>query len=193
MSKQANFCISCNAQTIERRLINKRHFFYCRSCGKTNPYAFTVGGEEKQGKSKKGKKMHYTIAAILKDKDKVLVMNRTYYAFGWAGVAGHLHEGEKPVPALKREIEEETGLKASGLKKVYHEEIDGNRCSRGVSVHDWTLYEAKAKGKPKKNDEASEMKWVNKTELAKLELEPVWAHLFKKMGYLKEQKLKVKR
>ena len=134
------------------------------------------------------------IDSIVKDKEKILLMDRTFHPFGWAAVAGHLHEGEKPVPAIKREVEEETGLKVSSLKKVRHETVANfPPCSRGVKAHDWVIYEAKAKGKLKKNEEASAMKWFKPEDLPKLKLEPVWEYFFKKLGYLKEQKLKGKK
>ena len=180
-----SICISCNAQTIERRLVGKRHLFYCRTCGKTNPYTFTAGGQTKEGKAKNGVKKHYGVGVIIKEKGKILVFDRTFFPFGWACVAGHVREGDTPEETARREVTEETGLKVTKLKKLFRKEMIGNRCSRGVSVHDWTVFEAKAKGKIKKGHEASETRWVEPKALAKLKLEPVWETFFKKLKYIK--------
>ena len=60
---------------------------------------------------------------VLYDKDnKVLFLKRANYIkkFGgeWDLPGGHVHEGEDLIDGLKREVEEETGLKLQKVKKI---------------------------------------------------------------------------
>lgn len=179
--KPVSICVNCGSTAIERRLSNQRVFFYCRNCEKTLPFTLVKGGELKTGKAKSGELKHYTVGAIIERDGKLLLFERSFYPFGFASPAGHLHKGEEIEEALKREIEEETGLKATSLKKLLHEEVQGNKCSYGVNVHEWHLFQAKCSGKVKKSDEAVSMDWYDRKDLEKLKLEPVWSYFFKKL------------
>jgi len=71
--------------------------------------------EPKSGKSSKGKEMHYSVGALVKKEDKYLLIDRMNPPLGFAGLAGHIDEGEDAVNALKREVEE--GIKFLIIKK----------------------------------------------------------------------------
>jgi ADP-ribose pyrophosphatase YjhB (NUDIX family) len=73
----------------------------------------------KLGKSKNGKQMHYSVGAVIKRDGKYLLIDRKKPPLGFAGVAGHIDEGEDEIQALFREVEEESGLKIKEYKIAF--------------------------------------------------------------------------
>ena len=136
----------------------------------------------KQGKSKDGKPMHYSVGAVIKKDSKYLLIDRVKPPLGFAGLAGHIDEGENEVEALKREVEEESGLKIDNHKILFKEELDWNWCSKEVDVHYWYLFECNVSGVIKRNYvETKSIGWHTVDEIRKLKLEPVWNYWFKKL------------
>jgi 8-oxo-dGTP pyrophosphatase MutT (NUDIX family) len=126
--------------------------------------------------------MHYSVGALIKKDGKYLLIDRVQPPFGFAGIAGHIDEGENPEQALKREVEEESGLKIEKYKLLFEEELDWNWCSKGVGIHYWYLYECDVSGKIKENyTETKSIGWYSAEEIKKLKLEPVWEYWFKKI------------
>jgi len=139
----------------------------------------------KTGKSSKGKEMHYSVGVVIKKNEKYLLVDRRKKPLGFAGVAGHVDEGENETHALIREIKEESGLKVKSYRLIFEEEVEGNVCRRGVEVHYWWLYKVDAEGKLRlKPDEAKSIGWYSAEEIKKLKLEPVWEYWFKKLGVI---------
>jgi 8-oxo-dGTP pyrophosphatase MutT (NUDIX family) len=139
-------------------------------------------GVPKIGKSKNGKPMHYSVGAVIKRKNKYLLIDRKIPPFGFAGLAGHIDEGENEIEALFREIEEESGLKIKKYKLLFEEEIDWNWCNYGIGSHYWYLFECEVAGKLKPNyAEMKSISWYSPEEIKKLKLEPVWEYWFKKL------------
>ena len=136
----------------------------------------------KQGKSEDGKMMHYTVGAIIKKDDKYLLIDRVKPPLGFAGIAGHIDEGENEIQALKREIEEESGLEVDNYNLLFEEKIDWNECSRGIGVHYWYLFECNVSGEIKQNHiETKSIGWYSVDEIKKLKLEPAWEYWIKKL------------
>jgi len=67
-------------------------------------------------KDKVSKDKHFSVGALIKNKDKYLVINRNLYPPGYAGIAGHVQKNESIIEALKREVKEETGLEIDDLR-----------------------------------------------------------------------------
>lgn len=144
----------------------------------------------KEGISAEGKKMHYSVGALIRNKKgEILLLDRTKPPFGWAGPAGHVDKGERHQDAIRREVKEETGYKVTSIKKfLYEEEISGNRCNRGISTHYWHLYECRVTGKMKRNkSETKGLSWFSEDEILGLEIEPVWKHWFKRIGIINKE------
>lgn len=136
------------------------------------------------------KKRHFSVAALIKNKNKYLIINRNLYPPGYAGIAGHINKGENPSQALKREVKEETNYDIVSKKLLFHEIIEGNQCRTGIIVHEWYLYECKCKGKFKiyRREEKS-IGYCTKDQINKLykkkKLEPIWGYWFKKLKIIK--------
>src|SRR3989338_10969839 len=112
---------------------------------------------------------HLSVGAVIKNKNKYLIINRNLYPPGYASVAGHVNKGEKPEQALEREVKEETNYKILSKKLLFHQIIEGNECRTGFTKHEWHLYECKCKGRLKllKREEKS-IKYLTKEEINKI-------------------------
>ncbi|MFO8016845.1 MAG: NUDIX hydrolase [Candidatus Woesearchaeota archaeon] len=142
-------------------------------------------GVPKDGVSSDGRKMHYSVGAVIKQAGKYLLIDRAVEPFGFAGPAGHVDEGESPEDALKREVEEEVGLKIVKHGKLYEEEFDWNWCSKGVNTHYWYLFECDVEGELSRSfRETKSAGWYTEEEIKGLKLEPVWEHWFRRMGVI---------
>lgn len=139
----------------------------------------------KEKLNSKGILMHFSVGAVIKRDGKYLLIDRATFPWGFAGPAGHIDEGESPIESLKREIKEETGLKVANYKLLFEEELDWNKCSAGIQVHYWYLYECSAIGKLNRDiKETKSIGWYSVEEIKKLKLEPAWKYWFEKLGIL---------
>lgn len=142
-------------------------------------------GVPKISKTSGGKIMHYSVGALIEHHGKYLLIDRVQPPYGFAGIAGHVDEGEDEETALIREVKEESGLIVKGYRLLFEEEVSNNICSKGITVHYWYLYECKVSGKMQQNtNETKSIGWYSKEELKRLKLEPVWQYWFRKLGLL---------
>ena len=136
----------------------------------------------KRGKSKNGKLMHYSVGALVRKNNKYLLIDRVKPPLGFAGLAGHIDKGEDEIQAIRREVEEESGLKIDDYKILFEEELDWNVCSGGVGVHYWYLFKCNVSGEVKQNYiETKSIGWYSIDKIKKLKLEPVWEYWLKKL------------
>jgi len=138
----------------------------------------------KLGISSKGKPMHYSVGAIIKKKNKYLLIDRATPPFGFASVAGHVDENETPEIAIIREVKEESKLKIKNLKLLFEEECKNTCHKEKINVHYWYVYSCDFEGEPKKTKETKSIDWYSKEEIRKLKLEPIWEYFFKKLKVL---------
>jgi len=150
----------------------------------------TKGGEGPQpkvGVASDGRPMHYSVGAVIEDEQgRLLLMDRRFEPYGFASMAGHVDEGEDPLTALMREGLEELHTPLRDVVFIREEEVLWNRCWR-ADVHYWWLYQATVDSASVRIDphEAKGWGWIEREELPKVPLEPVWAHWLKLTGYLK--------
>lgn len=139
----------------------------------------------KEGKTKDGKPVHYSVGALIKRDGRYLLIDRTNIPFGFAGLAGHIDEGEDELTAVEREVKEESGLTIVRSTLLFEEELDWNRCGRNVSSHYWYLFACDVSGEPVLDpEEAVSMGWYTPEEIKKLVLEPAWEYWFKKLDII---------
>ena len=132
-----------------------------------------------------GRPMHYSVGALIEKDGKYLLIDRVKPPLGFAGLAGHVDEGETAIDALLREVKEESGLDVVEHTLLTEEEIGDNICSRGVPVHYWQVYRCKVSGEIKQNmAETKSIGWYSKEELSQLTLEPVWKYWFEKLNII---------
>lgn len=129
--------------------------------------------------------MHYSVGALIEKNGKILLIDRVKPPFGFAGIAGHVDEGENELDALYREVREESGLTVLSYELVAEELIPWNECRRGIKGHYWYLYKCTTRGRIKRNvKETNLIKWYSRKDIKNLKLEPVWEHWFKKLGII---------
>ncbi|MCL5733938.1 MAG: NUDIX hydrolase [Patescibacteria group bacterium] len=138
--------------------------------------------EPKIGKTPDGKQMHFSVGAVIERDGKYLLIDRAIFPYGFAGVAGHVDEGENEKQALIREVKEEINLDVEKAELLLEEELDWNKCSRGITSHYWYVYHCSVSGESKRNErETKSAGWYKKEEIKNLKLEPVWEYWFKKL------------
>lgn len=129
-----------------------------------------------------GKRIHYSVGALIERRGKYLMIDRATPPLGLAGPAGHVDEGENEMVALFREIEEEVGLKITKATILFEEFVPWNWCNKGVTGHYWRLYRCSVTGKTKRSHrETKSAGWYTREEIAKHELEPAWKYWFEKL------------
>ncbi|MDP1690230.1 MAG: NUDIX hydrolase [bacterium] len=146
-------------------------------------------------KSKDGRPMHDSVGAIIKDgQGRYFLMDRKYEPYGFAGMAGHVDEGEQPLEALMREGREELHTDLRDVVLLREEEVPWNFCWK-APVHYWRLYQATVDPALVNVDshEARRSGWFTKEEIwaatyvregveYPLILEDVWRHWFELEG-----------
>ncbi|MFA5773082.1 MAG: NUDIX domain-containing protein [Candidatus Paceibacterota bacterium] len=139
----------------------------------------------KDGIASNGELLHYSVGAVIEKDGKYLLIDRVNPPFGFAGLAGHVDEGESEDDAITREVTEESGLKVLSYKLLFEEEILWNYCrgvSRGATAHKWRLYECEVEGEVIHNkEETKSIGWYSIDEIKKMNLEPVWEYWFEKL------------
>src|SRR3989344_4619500 len=108
-----------------------------------------------------------SVGIIVRDKEgKILFIERKKYNFGFAPPSGHL-DGDTPEDAARKELEEEVGLSAQGLKFLLEKTLN-NPCKReGGTEHRWHVYEAvdwRGEIKPSE-DEVKSYLWLSPEDI----------------------------
>jgi ADP-ribose pyrophosphatase YjhB (NUDIX family) len=141
----------------------------------------------KTGKTPDGKMMHFFVGALIERDGKYLLIDRGAPPYGFAGVAGHVDEGENEKQAIIREVKEEVGLDVKTAELLFEEELDWNWCGRGITSHYWYVFHCSATGEVEREKiETKSAGWYTKEEIKNLKLEPAWEYWFKKIGILPE-------
>lgn len=129
--------------------------------------------------------MHYTAGAIIERDGKYLLIDRELPPFGWAGVAGHLANGEDPDDAIVRKVREEVNLDVVNAQKILTEEVPWNTCREGTDCHLWHMYQCETRGEVRIALEGAKAHdWFSKERIAELKLELVWDYWLKKLGII---------
>ena len=129
--------------------------------------------------------MHSSVGALMKQNNKILMLDRKNIPLGWACPAGHIEIGEKPEQTLIREIKEEANLDVKKYNLLLHEAVDFGTCRRGFTGHDWHVYEILDwQGEIKLSHEHKAIGWKTVEEIKQLQLEEVWQYFLKKLNII---------
>jgi 8-oxo-dGTP pyrophosphatase MutT (NUDIX family) len=178
-------CIRCHNEDISTIVEKNQVFYLCNNCKAKESRAFDLTGQYVT-KYVNGLLQHGTVAALVKKNDKILLINRKNYPYGYCFPCGHLEVGEKPEEAADRELIEETGLIANRKKLAFHGSIY-DQCKSGADLHEWFLFEYQSKGNLVLNSEMDKAIWVSKKELKELPIVAPAKYVLYKLGYIKEK------
>ncbi len=113
----------------------------------------------------------HVVTAFLVHSDRILLLRRSRqvgsYQQRWAGISGYVEEGQTPLQQVWVELEEESGLTASGLtllKEGTPLEVVDDNLGRTWVVHPFRFGLAQP-DKIKIDWEHSEYKWVYPREI----------------------------
>jgi len=112
---------------------------------------------------------HTSVGMIVWKEDKLLLIERKKFPFGFAIPAGHVDENKSYEEAAIRELKEEVGLDAGDLELA----IEGrkeNVCRReGGTWHFWKIYKINTTGELKPSSEETKRAGMySKEEIQKL-------------------------
>jgi len=113
---------------------------------------------------------HKSVGILVWRDDKLLLIERKKFPFGFAPPAGHLDEdGDDFEKAAKRELLEEVGLEAKNIELVAEGKKE-NLCRReGGAWHYWKIYQVEAEGEIKRSeDETKQAGWYGKDEITQM-------------------------
>lgn len=106
---------------------------------------------------------------LIRDGEKLLLIERRKPPYGFAPPAGHVDDHGSFEDAARMEVKEEVGLDAKNLKLVVEGRKE-NPCRReGGSLHYWKIYEVGAAGAVVASlDETKQYGWYTNEQIKKL-------------------------
>lgn len=149
---------------------------------------------------------HKSVGMLVWREDRVLLIERKRFPFGFAPPAGHVDGDSNFEDAARRELKEEVGLDVKNIKLV----IEGrkeNECRREDGTwHYWKIYKIEAEGEIlRSQEETRQAGWYDKEQLNELAkktekytkgeitddlwqespgIEPVWYEWFKQLDII---------
>ena len=112
---------------------------------------------------------HKSVGMIIRNGEKILLIERGRPPYGFAPPAGHVDEKGSFENAAREETMEEVGLKVIDLKQVAAGRKE-NRCRRdGGTWHYWKIYEVTTSGEISRNlDETKQAGWYSTKQIKSL-------------------------
>lgn len=149
---------------------------------------------------------HASVGILVFKDDKLLLIERKLFPFGFAPPAGHIDQHGTPEQTAKDELREEVGLHTDSVK-LETEGKKNNRCRRlNGDWHYWYIYKAEAQGEIRGSpDETKRVDWYSNDQIHSLAnrteqytagkisekdwedspgLEVVWLEWFKQLGII---------
>jgi len=111
---------------------------------------------------------HQCCGTIIRQANKILMIERNNYPQSFALPAGHL-DGDAPEIASVKECREEVGVEVLNQKLVFFDNLD-NPCKReGGNQHAWSVFQAiDWQGQPMAGSDAKSFRWTTLDQLKKM-------------------------
>lgn len=109
---------------------------------------------------------HTSVGMLVWKDDKLLLIERAKFPFGFAIPAGHVDGDKTFEESAIRELEEEVGLNAKEIKLVVEGRKE-NHCRRDDgSWHYWKIYQVETGGDIKRSeDETKQANWYSRQQI----------------------------
>ncbi len=180
------YCIHCKSSKIQESVEENKILYSCPVCHQKSGKALIVDGRIKIINTSRGIK-HIDAAAIIIRDDKILLLERRTYPYGYMLPAGHLEYDETLEDTLRREVYEEAGLKVKSATLLAQIEHPISYCRYGSDIEEWAVYLVECDGEPYvSNNESEGFKWVPLGELQPAVLSPHARYALYRTGYIKE-------
>ena len=126
-----------------------------------------------------------SVGAVIIDGGRILLIRRGggAYAGSWAVPAGRQRHGETMEEAVRREVEEETGLLVEVGDPVWVGDIldPDDPASSHYTVVDFAAFIVG--GEMAAGDDADEVRWVNLDDVREMPLTPTMEEMLDEIGY----------
>lgn len=130
-----------------------------------------------------------TVNAVIRNSEGAVLMGKRGDKPGkpcpnvWDTPGGRIEDNETTEEALRREIQEETGLTITGMRLVsaYHHHGEGIQGLPGLNL----CFEVKYSGEISAEDDLKKLEWVAPTKISQLELTPWCKAHFTQLGLLR--------
>ncbi len=132
---------------------------------------------------------HTSVGMMVWHDDKLLLIERIKFPFGFAIPAGHVDGDATFEDAARRELGEEVGLNTIKLELLLDIRKE-NPCRREDGTwHHWKIYKVDANGELSRSlEETKQAGWFSISEIKQLaeksQLEPVMYELFKELSII---------
>ncbi|HVV23616.1 MAG TPA: NUDIX hydrolase [Pseudonocardiaceae bacterium] len=165
-----DYCVEvgCHAETVERVCRDGADYFHCHTCGRRNARRIAIDPGIEWWVAEDGEYWHESAGVFVRDRDhRFLFFTRAVYPADQLTVpSGHVDAGETAETAAVRELGEEVGWRAPGVRHVASADIVGDSCRRGADAHRWHAYLAVVEARPavRLNGEGAGAEWLTRAE-----------------------------
>jgi 8-oxo-dGTP pyrophosphatase MutT (NUDIX family) len=180
-------CMKCRTPALDRIEVDDRELYICRNCGHEDGRALYTKGLRVDF-LEDGSPKHYSVGALIKNGEKILVIERRVWPYKYGLPAGHVDEHEDGDHAIVREMQEELGVSLDDFEVIAHEpQLVGDKCRKGADVHDWALYRCQADvgAVQNRSDEAKRLLWVTSLEASSLDFAFASGHMLRSVGLIR--------
>lgn len=149
---------------------------------------------------------HKSVGMLIWKNNKLLLIERRRFPFGFAPPAGHVDDRDSFENAAREEVREEVGLNPIKLRLVKEGRKDAKCRRRGGNYHYWKIYEVEAEGELRPSrEETKQAGWYTKEQIKELAertvkylngeiseedweanpgIEPVWYEWFRELNII---------
>ncbi|MBM4401761.1 MAG: NUDIX hydrolase [Candidatus Cloacimonetes bacterium] len=186
LTKTSNFCPQCLSENVGSKEVKGRLVSFCNDCSYKSGQLIIFSPEMRFELTKDGQIRHFSIGAVIPRDGRYLLFKRRKFPYVWVSPAGHWDKGEEAEQAIKREVEEEAGLRVKKVELLFEEDLSNDPCRRGTSLHHWKFFLCECEGKLQACDEAepSTIGFYAPSDIARMELSNPTKYFFEKMGVI---------
>ncbi|MHB0968669.1 MAG: NUDIX hydrolase [Thermoanaerobaculia bacterium] len=168
------YCFGCLREgALHEEVRDGRRCHVCGSCGAAIARRLLIDPDVVWWMAEDGRYWHESAGVVVQNEaGEILLFTRALFPPGFTVPAGHVDRGEEPARTAAREVNEEVGLRVSGLELLDEADVEADCCRRGCDHHRWHLYRARVIGRPAVivNEEGVDARWVTLAEALALPL-----------------------
>ena len=186
--------MKCFHDSLEVKKEEGVKYYICTSCSSRSNRRISADASIRWWLDAERKFWHESVGIfVFNTEGKILFFELTKFPFGLTVPAGHRDPKEESIETARRELLEETGLRAGFFTLLGEEDIVGDSCGRGADDHTWSAFTCIVDS-PDTHLDSSEGKnavWISLEDIPQKDLTvPVKYFIEKYRDVLKEVSLK---